>query len=135
MQKTTTFLMFAGDQCGRAEEAMRFYTSLFPGSEIRSIEYFEADLRGERTRLVRQALFTLAGQEYMASENTLEHQFTFTPAISLFVTCESEAELESLHRALASGGTELMPPDDYGFSRRFTWVADRFGVSWQLNLP
>jgi len=63
------------------------------------------------------------------------HEFTFTPAVSLFVQCEDEAELDRLHAALSEGGGELMPPGDYGFSRKFTWVNDRFGVSWQLNLP
>ena len=61
--------------------------------------------------------------------------FTFTPAFSLFVDCESEAVLRQIHAALSDGGKELMPLGDYGFSREFAWVEDRFGVSWQLNLP
>ena len=58
----------------------------------------------------------------------------FTPALSLFVDFDSEAALDSAYKQLAEGGRELMPLDDYGFSRRFGWLDDRFGVSWQLNL-
>jgi predicted 3-demethylubiquinone-9 3-methyltransferase (glyoxalase superfamily) len=55
--------------------------------------------------------------------------------MSLFVDCDSVEELAHLFARLSDGGSVLMPPDDYGFSQRFAWVADRFGVSWQLNLP
>ena len=55
--------------------------------------------------------------------------------MSLFVDCQSDAEIERLAAALGEGGTVLMELADYGFSRRFTWLNDRFGVSWQLNLP
>ena len=63
------------------------------------------------------------------------HAFTFTPSISFFVECESEAELRKIADALAEGGGVMMPIDNYGFSTLFTWISDRFGVSWQLNLP
>ncbi len=59
----------------------------------------------------------------------------FTPATSLFVDCASEAELDALFARLPDGGEVLMAPANYGFSRKFAWVSDRFGVSWQLNLP
>jgi len=65
----------------------------------------------------------------------VKHQFTFTPSISLFVDCDSETELEELFSRLSAGGAVLMPLDNYGFSTRFGWVNDRFGLSWQLNLP
>ncbi len=61
------------------------------------------------------------------------HDFTFTPSISLFVKCDSEEELETLYEKLSEGGEVAMPLDDYGFSTKFGWVQDRFGVSWQLN--
>jgi uncharacterized glyoxalase superfamily protein PhnB len=57
-----------------------------------------------------------------------------TPAISLFVECETETEVRSLVESLFGGGNVFMPLDKYGFSRLFTRVGDRFGVSWQLNL-
>ena len=80
------------------------------------------------------ALFTVGGQTVMCFDSPVQHQFTFTPAVSLFVQCESEEELRHLAAALGEGGGVLMPLNNYGFSRLFAWVSDRFGVSWQLNL-
>ena len=129
-QKITTFLMFEGD----AEEAMTFYISLFDASEIISISRYGADGPGAEGT-VQHATFTLAGQQYMCIDSAIKHEFGFTPAISLFVQCEDEAELDRLYAALAAQGAELMPLGSYGFSAKFGWVNDRFGVSWQLNLP
>jgi len=129
-QKTTTALMF---QNGDAEEAMTFYMSLFDDSKLLFAERFAAGEPGEGT--IKMAAFTLAGQEYLCMDSSVRHEFTFTPSISLFVTCESEEELTRLYGALMEGGEALMPLDSYGFSKKFGWVADRFGVSWQLNLP
>lgn len=126
--------MFVGEQCGKAEEAMRFYTSLFKDSEIKRIDYWKKDEPGGKEGLVKQAAFTLHDVEYMVSENTFEHGFTFTPAMSVYVICEDENELESLFHNLSEGGGVMMPLDNYGFSKKFGWVSDRYGVSWQLNL-
>jgi predicted 3-demethylubiquinone-9 3-methyltransferase (glyoxalase superfamily) len=134
MQKTTTFLMFVGDQCGKAEEAINHYVSLFPGSEVTYIEKWKAGDPGGQEGLVKRACFSLAGQEYMASENLMDHRFSFTPAISIYVNCETETEINSLFTKLSEGGQVMMPLDDYGFSKKFGWTADRYGVSWQLNL-
>jgi predicted 3-demethylubiquinone-9 3-methyltransferase (glyoxalase superfamily) len=134
MQKTATFLMFVGEQCGKAEEAIRFYTSLFKNSEIKHIDYWKAGEPGGKEGLVKHATFTIDGLEYMASENTLEHGFTFTPSISIYVTCEDDNELESLFQKLSEGGSVMMPLDNYGFSKRFGWASDRYGISWQLSL-
>ncbi len=125
--------MFVGEQAGKAEEAITFYTSLFRNSKIVSIERYGAD-EHEPEGSVKVAKFTLNGVEHRAIDSHLEHQFTFTPAISLFVECESMAELKEVHQALTDQGSELMPLDDYGFSKQFSWVSDRYGVSWQLNL-
>jgi predicted 3-demethylubiquinone-9 3-methyltransferase (glyoxalase superfamily) len=80
------------------------------------------------------AVFTLNGKEFMAIDGAGPHAFTFTPAISLFVECESVEEIERAYRSLSDGGMALMELGDYGFSKRFGWVQDKFGVSWQLNL-
>ena len=71
----------------------------------------------------------------MCIDSAVSHGFTFTPSMSIFVDCGSAAELERAFAALAAGGAVLMPLENYGFSTRFGWVNDRFGVSWQLNLP
>jgi predicted 3-demethylubiquinone-9 3-methyltransferase (glyoxalase superfamily) len=70
----------------------------------------------------------------MCSDSFVAHDFSFTPSFSVWIETESEDELERLFAALADGGSTLMPLDNYGFSRRFGWVNDRFHVSWQLNL-
>lgn len=125
-QTFTPFLMFVGEQFGKAEEAMNFYVSLFPNSAIVSVQRVEG--------AVQHATFTLDGQQFMAIDSGQAHDFTFTPALSIFVQCRSEQEIDGVFHALSSGGTVLMALDRYGFSEKFGWVQDRFGVSWQLNL-
>jgi predicted 3-demethylubiquinone-9 3-methyltransferase (glyoxalase superfamily) len=129
-QKIITFLMFEGD----AEEAMTFYVSLFDDAEVISVSRYGADGPGPDGS-VQQATFALAGQSFMCIDSPAKHGFGFTPAVSLFVQCADEAEIDRLYAALGERGTELMPLGDYGFSSKFGWVNDRFGVSWQLNLP
>lgn len=126
--------MFVGDRCGKAEEAIHYYVSLFPNSKVNKIEKWKQGEPGGEAGLVKQASFVLAGQEYMASENRMDHKFSFTPAISIYVNCESEDELTQLFEKLSDGGEIMMPLDNYGFSKKFGWTADKFGVSWQLNL-
>lgn len=123
------FLMFEG----KAEEAMRFYVSLFPSAAITGIVRYGPNEAGPEGSVMRAA-FTLAGQAVMCIDSFVAHGFTFTPAFSFFVSCDSEEEFGRLAAALSEGGSTLMPPGDYGFSRRFAWVSDRYGVSWQLNL-
>ncbi|KPC68248.1 3-demethylubiquinone-9 3-methyltransferase [Thermoactinomyces vulgaris] len=127
-QKVTTFLMFEG----KAEEAMNFYVSLFKQSEILTLSRHEDD-GSEASGKVAQAVFSLNGQRFMCIDSPIKHEFTFTPAISLFVTCETESEVDELFEKLSQGGEVLMPLDSYPFSKKFAWVADRFGVSWQLS--
>ena len=74
------------------------------------------------------------GYARQAFDSFVAHDFSFTPSFSIWIETETEDEIERLFAALGDGGTQLMPLDDYGFSRRFGWVNDRYGVSWQLNL-
>ena len=129
MQKITTFLMFEG----RAEEAMNFYASLFEGSQILDITRYGPGEAGAEGSVVH-ATFLINGQEFMCIDSSIEHDFTFTPAISLYVNCETEVEIDRLFEKLSQAGQVLMPLDHYPFSQKFAWVADRFGVSWQINL-
>lgn len=122
-------LMFQG---GVAEEAMNFYVTLFPDSGIEHVERFGAGEPGPAGQ-IKQARFRVAGQELRCFDSPIKHAFDFTPSVSLAVECESLAELERTFAALAAGGQVLMPLDAYGFSTRFGWLNDRFGVSWQLN--
>ncbi|WP_411033504.1 VOC family protein [Shinella sp. BYT-45] len=125
----TPCLMFEG----RAEEAMTFYVGLFPESRIEEMERYGPGEAG-REGSVRRARFSLGRQSVMCIDSPVSHAFSFTPSFSFFVECESETRIRELHAVLGDGGGELMPLDDYGFSRAFAWLNDRFGVSWQLNL-
>jgi predicted 3-demethylubiquinone-9 3-methyltransferase (glyoxalase superfamily) len=84
---------------------------------------------------IKVATFELHGHTFRCADSPIKHSFTFTPSLSLFVDLESDADLERVFAQLASEGQVLMPLDNYGFSKKFGWVNDRFGVSWQLNLP
>jgi predicted 3-demethylubiquinone-9 3-methyltransferase (glyoxalase superfamily) len=129
MPKITTFLMFDG----KAEEAMNFYISLFDQSEIITISRYEENEAGPEGT-VKHARFSINGQEFMCIDSIVKHDFTFTPAISLYVTCDTEDEIDRVFEKLSQGGTVLMPLGAYPFSKKFGWVTDKYGVSWQLNL-
>lgn len=130
MEKVTPFLMFEGN----AEEAMNYYISLIEESEITSITRYGPNEPGDEGS-VMQAVFSLKGQEFMCIDSNVKHEFTFTPSFSVFLTCETEEEITRLYEILSDGGGTLMPLGDYFFSKKFGWVVDKFGVSWQLNLP
>ncbi|MDR3622864.1 MAG: VOC family protein [Paludisphaera borealis] len=127
--KIKTHLMFEGV----AEEAMNFYVSLFANSAVQHVVKYGPGEHGAEGS-IKIAAFTLAGRDFQCMDSPVKHGFTFTPSISLFVDCESEAELDEAFRRLSEGGGVLMPLNNYGFSKKFGWVNDRFGPSWQLNL-
>lgn len=128
-QKISTFLMFSG----KAEEAMKLYTSCFDQSEIITITRYGANEAG-RVGTVFLAKFSLHGQIFMCIDSNIEHAFTFTPAISLYVKCNTEDEIDRVFSKLSQGGKVLMPLAAYPFSERFGWFEDKYGVSWQLTL-
>ncbi|GIP00270.1 VOC family protein [Paenibacillus lautus] len=130
MKSATPFLMFQGN----AEEAMNHYISIIEDSEITSIVRYGPNQPGAEGS-VMHATFSLKGQTFMCIDSNVKHDFTFTPSFSIYLTCESEAEIEKVYGALIDGGVAMMPLDNYGFSQKFGWIADKFGVSWQLNLP
>lgn len=130
MKSATPFLMFQG----HAEEAMNHYISIIEDSEITSITRYGPNQPGAEGS-VMHAIFSLKGQTFMCIDSNVKHDFTFTPSFSIYLTCESEAEIEKVYGALIDGGGAMMPLDNYGFSQKFGWIADKFGVSWQLNLP
>lgn len=126
--QVTPFLMFSG----QAEEAMNFYTSVFEGSSILRIKRYAAGEAGAEGS-VYQAAFSLNGREFLCIDSPMKHAFNFTPSISFFVTNADETAIERYFQALSAGGQVLMPLGEYPFSKKFGWVQDRFGVSWQLS--
>lgn len=124
-----TVLMFEG----AAQEAMEFYVSLFSGSKITEVRKYGSGQQGKEGT-IKRASFTLGQHELICFDSPVKHNFGFTPSMSLWVECENEAELNGAFAKLSEGGEVLMPIDNYGFSTKFGWLDDRFGVSWQLNL-
>ena len=122
MTDVSTHLMF---QDGSAREAVERYVGLVPDSRI--TEVTGPDGPGQTIR------FTLSGRPFIAFNSPVAHDFGFTPSMSVFVTCETADEVDELFGELSAEGAVLMPPDDYGFSPRFGWCTDRYGVSWQIG--
>jgi predicted 3-demethylubiquinone-9 3-methyltransferase (glyoxalase superfamily) len=115
MQKITPFLWFDG----KAEEAMNFYVSIFNNSKVGSItRYGEAGPGPKGTVMI--AMFQLEGQDFIALNGG--PQYSFTPAISLFVDCKTQQEVDELWEKLSAGGV----------TNRCGWLSDRYGLSWQI---
>lgn len=115
MQKITPFLWFDG----RAEEAMNFYTSIFKHSRIANVARYGEAGPGPKGSLM-SATFQIEGQQFMALNGG--PLFTFSPAISFFVNCETQDEVDELWEKLSEDGEK----------QRCGWLKDKFGVSWQI---
>jgi predicted 3-demethylubiquinone-9 3-methyltransferase (glyoxalase superfamily) len=115
MQKITPFLWFDG----RAEEAMRFYTSVFKDSKVGKIARYGDAGPGPKGS-VMTATFQIHGQEFIALNGG--PQFSFTPAISFFVNCDTQAEVDYHWEKLSEGGK----------TNHCGWLTDKFGVTWQI---
>lgn len=125
--QATPFLMFQG----QAKAALELYRQAFPDyEELLLQEHTEGPQAGQ----IAMARIRIAGLEIMLYDSPPIHDFTFTPSTSTFIQCDDETQLRDLAGKLGAGGAVMMPIDNYGFSSLFTWLADRFGVSWQLNL-
>jgi predicted 3-demethylubiquinone-9 3-methyltransferase (glyoxalase superfamily) len=120
-QKIIPALMFIGENSGKAEEAMKFYTSLFENSKIGDIwryEKGEPDVEGN----ISHGEFTLNGQKFIAMDSSLDHKFSLNEAVSLYVECEDQKEVDRLWSKLSS------VPE----SEQCGWLKDKYGISWQI---
>ena len=124
----TPFLMFQGK---KAQEAIDFYVDLIPDSRVEETHHY-GESNPDYADWIMFATVTIGGQKVRFSDSPIKHAFDFTPSTSFMVECDSEEELRRIAAALEPDGRVLMPIDSYGFSEKFTWVEDRFGVSWQL---
>ena len=115
MQKITPFLWFDG----KAEEAMNFYVSIFKNSKVGRVTRF-GDAGPGPKGTVMSATFQLDGQDFLALNGG--PQFTFTPAISFFVNCETQEEVDDLWEKLSEGGEQ----------HQCGWLKDKYGLSWQI---
>jgi predicted 3-demethylubiquinone-9 3-methyltransferase (glyoxalase superfamily) len=115
MQKITPFLWFDG----KAEDTMNFYVSVFKNSKVVRVSRYGDGGPGPKGT-VMSATFELDGQQFYALNGG--PQFTFTPAISLFVNCETQQEVDELWEKLSEGGKK----------ERCGWLKDKYGLSWQI---
>lgn len=104
---------------GKAKEAAEFYCGIFSNSTITS-----------DTPLVVQ--FEIEGKRIMGLNGG--SMFKITPAISLFLTCESDEAIENIYHKLIEGGSAMMPLDKYPWSEKYAWIVDKYGMTWQLML-
>jgi predicted 3-demethylubiquinone-9 3-methyltransferase (glyoxalase superfamily) len=118
---------------GSASAALALYQSTFASFRVERIERYPVPESGGDATVMR-ADVSFNGHPLIVIDSPVQHAFTFTPSMSLFVECESRDELERAFAQLSEGGQVFMPLDNYGFSTRFGWCSDRYGVSWQLNL-
>jgi len=121
-QRITPVLMFTGDVCDKAEEAIAFYASVFSGSEASVLARYVKGGEPNKERSVKYARFTLAGQEFGAMDSARMHGFGFNEAISLIVNCNDQKEIDYFWGKLSA------VPE----AQRCGWIKDRYGVSWQI---
>lgn len=131
-QKITPFLWF-NDQ---AEDAVKFYTSLFKNSAVKLTTRYEeegAKATGMPDGSIMTMAFTIEGHDFVAINGG--PVFQLSPVISFFIHCNSMNEIDSLWEKLSVGGNVMMALDKYPFAEKYGWIQDKFGVSWQLILP
>ena len=120
-QKITTSFLFANTQYGRGQEAIKYYTSIFPDSAIHTLQLYEAG-EPQAAGNLKFGHFSLNGEVFAAMDGPGDHNFTFNEAVSITVSCDTQEDIDHYWNALAQGGKES----------RCGWLVDRFGVSWQI---
>ncbi len=121
-QKIIPVIMFVGEVCGKAEEAMRFWTSVFPEGNIEAIHYYGKNEGPDKEDNVMHADFSLSGLEFGAMDSALEHHFSFNEAISFIVNCPTQEEIDYFWGKLSA------VPE----AEQCGWLKDKFGFSWQI---
>ena len=123
-QKITPCMMFTGNQYGRADEAITFYSSVFKNSKVDGIMRWGKGLEPEQEGKVQHAQVKLGGTDYkiMLMESAGEHKFSFSEGVSLTINCEDQKEIDYYWDRLTESGEES----------RCGWLKDKFGVSWQI---
>lgn len=114
-------IWFAGNNCGKAAEAIDFYTKQFSSSSIEKIEM--APPTTEYPKMVKQALVSLNKQKIRLMDANNGSEFPFNPGVSFIVYCKSQNELDDIWNKLSAGGTEV----------QCGWLTDKYGISWQIT--
>ena len=112
---------------------MNFYVGLFENSSIIDVQRYGKDGPAKEGTIM-MATFKLNGSKFACSDSYIKHEWNFTPGVSIFVECKTNNEIDRLFEKLSENGEILLPLDNYGWSSKFAFIEDKFGVSWQLNL-
>ena len=115
-------LMFASEVCGKAEEAVTSYTSVFPDSKVGAILRYGPDEQPDEAGTIKHVGFSLEGQEFAAMDSARQHDFAFNEAISLIVSCNTQEEIDHYWESLSA----------FPEAEQCGWLKDRYGVSWQI---
>lgn len=121
------FLTFKGE----AEEAINFYTSIFPNSKIISVTRFDNELQGEKGKILN-AVVNLMGTDFLAMDIKKENGTDFSWANSYLINCKEEQEFDYLFNKLSENGIIMMGPEEIMEIKKCAWVTDKFGVTWQM---
>ena len=121
-QRITPTLTFVGEVCGRAEEALNFYTSVFPDSKLGHVLRYAKGEGPDKEGTIKHAGFALAGQEFAATDSARDHSFGFNEAVSFMVGCDTQDEIDYYWDRLSA------VPE----AEQCGWLKDKFGVSWQI---
>jgi len=121
-QKITPTLMFVGDQCGNAEDAIRFYTTVFEHSSVGNMLRYGEDAAPDKAHTIQHVDFVLENQTFAAMDSAHEHNFTFNEAISLMVMCDTQEEIDYYWDKLSA------VPE----AEQCGWLKDKYGFSWQI---
>jgi len=117
-----------------AEEAVKFYTSIFPNSKIREVVPYTVETPSNKPiGSVMTVSFELDGYSFLGLNGG--PYFKPNPSISFHVKCETKDEVDTIWEKLSENGKVLMPLDKYPFSERYGWLKDKYGISWQLITP
>lgn len=115
-------LLFVGDVCGRAEEALNDYASIFPNSKVGTLAKYPAGMEPDKEGTLMFGEASLSGEWLLAMDSAHKHEFAFSEGVSLSVDCADQAEVDHFWAKLSEGGQES----------QCGWVKDKFGVSWQV---
>jgi predicted 3-demethylubiquinone-9 3-methyltransferase (glyoxalase superfamily) len=122
VQKLAPVLMFVGDVCGRAEEAINYWTTVFTGGKANTLQRYGKDEEPEKVGTLKFGSFSLFGQEFGAMDSAYAHQFGFNEAISFLVNCSDQDEIDYYWSKLS-----VVPEAEV-----CGWLKDKYGFSWQI---
>jgi len=122
IQKITPFIMFVGSVCGKAEEAVNFWTSVFPDSHVQAAMHYSKGEAPDVEGTLKNGTFSLFGQEFRAMDSAHAHQFAFNEAISFIVNCDTQEEIDEYWSKLSA------VPE----AEQCGWLKDKYGFSWQV---